>query len=170
MDKIIDKLDPLEGVGIGQKAILNIKPGPRILSVTFDITATSKGGAAVTLADVLDVCTMKIGGKEQMQFKASELDHIQSLMDSRNATRLYNYHAGLFYGADGTAYAAAHAGLRQAPLADKQARVFFTVHFRPPWRKNYSAADNIRMTIYIFGSTMNNNVSAKQKWFLKIWR
>lgn len=131
-DKIIQPCNPVIGVAKGQVATLDLQIGPRFHVLWLEITATAAANKTLVLADVLDLISIKINGKPQRAYTATELDQIQTAFGDNFQANGYNYDGGVFTWAN---------GVRQGPQVAKTTMFLIPLFFCKPWRKSYAAAD-----------------------------
>jgi len=137
MDKIIQPSNPVTGVLIGQTATCDLPIGPRYHALDLMFVATGGAGKTLTLADVCALINVKINGKVQRAFLATELDRIQTDYSALFAVQAYNCTGA------GNSLALVYAGgVPQAPQAASQTVFFLRINFSENFRKSYSAVES----------------------------
>lgn len=98
MDKIIKRNVAVEGVSLlttnDNVATANLTIGPRYHKCIAQVVATAAANKILTVADMMGLINIKIGGKPQRQHTATELDRVYQCYGEDYRVRLYNYDAG----------------------------------------------------------------------------
>ena len=79
MDKIVQPLPPVVGVGFGAVATVDCPIGPNYHVIWAEITATVAAGKIATLQDFADMILVKANGRVQRAHLATELDALNML-------------------------------------------------------------------------------------------
>jgi hypothetical protein len=160
MDKIVQPTNPVVGVGYGNLATLDLSIGPRYHVIWLEIIATAAVGKTLlarnpagtantgTLADILGVINVKVNGKTQRSFQATELDQINYSYHTDCGAQAYNYDTGVLNWS---------AGALQAPQSGKQTIFLVPIFLAEPWRTSYAAQELFAWyTSWADGSTLRS--------------
>lgn len=134
MNKIIEPTNPMQGVGFGQTATVDLPIGRRYHALRFEIIATGDTGKTLSIADVCSLINIKIGGKVQRSFTPSELSGIYGAYGAGYAVKSYNY--------DGSTLTLSSGAIQTVQQA-KKTMFIINVFFAEPWRKSYSATESL---------------------------
>lgn len=122
MTSLIKRLAPLQGVGMGQTATLDLTPGPRYQNLILEGTVKPPSGDTATLAMIFGLIKVNINGKTQRQFTGTELSALNPLNGVEFNVEVENVTD------PGT-----------APAADDTIKYRVTILFGEPFRKSYAA-------------------------------
>lgn len=122
--KILKKLTPMEGVGMGQRATLDNPIGPRYHKHIFRGTVTPDAGSVATLDDIFGLIRVEINGKVQREMTGLELAILTLLQGEQFFVQVENI---------------TNPG---NPLANGDtARFTLTILYAETFRKSYSAGE-----------------------------